>query len=211
MRSRMRTQPSRVLLQVRWPTIPIVFCETRKLAQDSACGVQEPLRNADDQRARACGRPARRAARAAVHREALEPNEHRVLVAQPATARQRMDSEPRSQRDVRCFGHRHFAVAAGPCRAPRTADDARWRAAAAGRARRGRATRQSAARSRRARAATSSHACRAPSVDPVRAARFSYSISVSVSGGPALWRGTFTPAATSWRPSSRASARTIER
>jgi outer membrane murein-binding lipoprotein Lpp len=37
------------------------------------------------------------------------------------------------------------------------------------------------------------------------------STSLSVSGGPALWRGTFTPAATSWRPSSRASARTMER
>src|SRR3954451_19422108 len=31
---RVRTQPSRVLLQVRRPTIPIVFCETRKLAQE---------------------------------------------------------------------------------------------------------------------------------------------------------------------------------
>ena len=30
--------------------------------------------------------------------------------------------------------------------------------------------------------------------------RFSYSSLLSVSGGPALWRCTFTPAATSWRP-----------
>src|SRR4051794_807164 len=39
---RVRPQPSRVLLQVRWPTIPIVFSETRKLA---------PLRDAGGQRA----------------------------------------------------------------------------------------------------------------------------------------------------------------
>ena len=128
-----------------------------------------------------------------------------------ARARARADARPATPegRSGSLRG-RGLRVRCRPCRARTAARAARWHGGDARRELAGRAARRSAARSRRAHAAARSRACRALQRRSGTRSTFSYSISVSVSGGPALSRGTLTPAATSPRPSSRASARTMD-
>jgi hypothetical protein len=140
---------------------------------------------------------------------AAESHEQGLLVAQPAAAGEPVRREPRLERGERLLGDRDLAFGAALA--------ADVEAAVAGvRSRGAQVARLELAQLRRAEAAVAQDAQqrivapagRGPAIGDAQQVVV---LEVGVSGGPARWRGTFTPAATLLAPISRASARTMER